>query len=330
MKRFLGCDWGTSTFRLRLYDSIGDCMIGEIHSDEGIARMHTDWKTSCEHNKTIDKVEFFQQYLSKQVELLAGKFKLNLNQLPIIISGMASSSIGMADVPYARLPFATNGSDLVIKRFEAGERFAHEIILISGICSDNDVMRGEETQLLGLSTILTQFEDKHIETTFIFPGTHSKHIQVFNRQVKGFKTFMTGELFNIIRHHSILKDSVQNEETNEFSVVDAAAFKQGLDASKISGILNGLFTVRTNQLFEKLDKKQNFYYLSGLLIGEEINYLLAGQTRQVVLCGGSNLFELYKLALDELNLSTPPFMVPFDMVDNAASAGQNIVFKKLF
>ncbi|MCW3107505.1 MAG: 2-keto-3-deoxy-galactonokinase [Segetibacter sp.] len=326
-KFLLGCDWGTSSFRLRLLDVPGQLVIGEVLSEEGIASMHKSWQDCIRQNDTITKAELFRQYLKKQIGVLSGKYSVNLDNVTILISGMASSSIGMEDIPYAMVPFALDGSEAIIKRLDLEDGFPHQIILISGVASQKDVMRGEETQLIGLLALLEQSGNKPKEGVLIFPGTHSKHIYIQNSQLVNFQTFMTGELFNIMCNYSILKDSVQIDEVNKFSDIDKDAFKSGLQESKSSGILNGLFTVRTNQLFDKLNKKQNAFYLSGLLIGEEMNYLLKNEGFPLILCSGSNLYEFYKLAIDELDLSHRTTIVSFDLADQAALAGQILIFQ---
>ena len=75
-------------------------------------------------------------------------------------------------------------------------------------------------------------------------------------------------------------------------------------------------------------KKQNAFYLSGLLIGEELNYLLENEHLPLILCSGSNLFEFYSRAIDELNLSARTTIVATDIVDKAAVAGQNLIFQE--
>jgi 2-dehydro-3-deoxygalactonokinase len=191
-----------------------------------------------------------------------------------------------------------------------------------------DVMRGEETQLIGLLKLLRHSGSTPTEGLLIFPGTHSKHIYLSERRVVGFKTFMTGELYSVLSKNSILKDSIQNGDMGELSDEDAQAFKAGVKESAATGILNGLFTVRTNQLFSRWEKAQNAFYLSGLLIGEELNYLLKRDELPLILCSGKNLYKYYQLALDELNLSCRTTTVPFELVDMAAVAGQQVIFEK--
>ncbi|MGI8635880.1 MAG: 2-dehydro-3-deoxygalactonokinase [Segetibacter sp.] len=323
----LGCDWGTSSFRLRLLDVPGQSVIGEVVSDMGIAGMYESWQKRNEENKTITREQLFREYLKKQIEELSPHTSVKLEHVTILISGMASSSIGMEDIAYAKVPFAINGSGAIIKRFAATDNFLHDIVLISGVRSENDVMRGEETQVIGLLSLLKSSRGIPQEGVFIFPGTHSKHIYIQNGELLKFQTFMTGELFKVMSQHSILKDSVQVSDLNNFSDDDANAFKLGLQEAKGSNILNGLFTVRTNQLFEKLDKKQNYFYLSGLLIGSEISYFL-NKNIPILLCSGSNLHEYYKLAIDEYDLSESTTIIPNELVDKAALEGQRLIFEK--
>lgn len=322
----MGCDWGTSSFRLRLFNVSEQLVIGEVLSETGIACMHNKWQNS-NGDSTVARGQLFRQYLLKQINVLSNQYDVNLDHVTVLISGMASSSIGMEDIPYAMVPFSLNGSEAVTKRLNAEAAFPHEIILISGVRTENDVMRGEETQLIGLLALLEQLGNKPDEGVLIFPGTHSKHIYIHDGQLMNFQTFMTGELFNLMCNYSILKDSVQTDDVNIFPDADAKAFKLGIRESATAGILNRLFTVRTNQLFEKLDKKQNAFYLSGLLIGEEMNYLLKNKSLPLVLCCGSNLYGFYKLALEELDLLDRTTIIPFDLADKAALAGQNLIFQ---
>ena len=322
MKSYLlGCDWGTSSFRLRLINSQDQQLVGEITSQEGIASTFTAWKKNSEL-KGISRDQFFRQQLKKQVSTLADTVAINLDGVPIIISGMASSSIGMDEVPYATLPFPVDGSQASVKRLDSQEDFPHDILLISGVCSEHDVMRGEETQLIGLLALLDTKEYPINDTIILFPGTHSKHIYIQNQQLINFHTFMTGEVFNLMSHYSILKDSVEPPRSINFAENELDAFKSGIHELNATSILNSLFRVRTNQLFNKLTKRQNALYLSGLLIGSELKTLVDKKNWQLILCSGSNLYELYKLAMHELNLSERTTTISANLLDKATIAGQ--------
>ncbi|MVM28803.1 2-keto-3-deoxy-galactonokinase [Spirosoma sp. HMF4905] len=322
MKSYLlGCDWGTSSFRLRLINSSDVQLIGEITSQEGVANTFTRWKANSE-TKGISREQFFRVQLQRQINLLAKQLAINLDDIPVVISGMASSSIGMDEVPYATLPFPIDGSRASIKRLDTQPDFAHDIILISGVRTEHDVMRGEETQLIGLLALLDNLHLNTEESILLFPGTHSKHIYIQNQQVIDFQTFMTGEVFNLMSHYSILKDSVESTGLAVFDESELKAFKSGINQLTNSSILNSLFRVRTNQLFSQLTKRQNALYLSGLLIGNELKSLLQQPDSQLILCSGNNLYELYKQAMIELNLIGRTITISADLIDKATIAGQ--------
>ncbi|QMW00114.1 2-dehydro-3-deoxygalactonokinase [Spirosoma foliorum] len=322
MKSYLlGCDWGTSSFRLRLITSSDLQLVGEITSQEGVANTFTRWKANSEA-KGISREQFFRVQLQRQINLLAKKLAINLDNIPVVISGMASSSIGMDEVPYATLPFPIDGSRASIKRLNTQADFAHDIILISGVRTEHDVMRGEETQLIGLLTLLENLQFTSEESILIFPGTHSKHIYIKNQQVTDLQTFMTGEVFNLMSHYSILKDSVEPTSLVAFDESGLEAFKRGIHEAHQSSILNSLFRVRTNQLFGQLTKRQNALYLSGLLIGNELKSLLKQPDSQLILCSGNNLYELYKQAIVELHLVNRTITISADLIDKATIAGQ--------
>ena len=320
-KHLLCCDWGTSAFRLRLMTTDEYRCLGEINARSGVAGTFADWKTTGEPNG-VSREQFFRRQLSTYIHRLAGQLGRNLAEIPVIISGMASSSIGMADVPYATLPFATDGSQCSIRHYDQQADFPHEISLIAGVRSQRDVMRGEETQLIGLLSLLNPTDWQTRPSTFIFPGTHSKHIAVQNEQLVKFDTYMTGELFDLMAHQSILADSVDVRGLAHLSASDATVFRQGVRESVGSPLLSSLFTVRTNQLFNKLTKRQNTLYLSGLLIGSELENLSHEPDWQLVLCSGSNLAAFYEWAIHELQLSSRSIIVPPDLTDQAASVGQ--------
>jgi 2-dehydro-3-deoxygalactonokinase len=213
-------------------------------------------------------------------------------------------------------------------RIPADKNFCNEIVLISGVKSDDDVMRGEETQVLGLMSLL-QEEGFHYERAMlILPGTHSKHIQVEGDLISNFQTFMTGEVYELLSKHSILKDSVGEKKSDFFSEDDMDAFKKGIHASANSSMLHNIFSVRTNQLFGLLDKQQNSNYLSGLLIGSELRSLLNKDENHIVLCCSNHLLSFYKLGLQELGLIKQTTILSGEMIDRATIAGQLLILNK--
>jgi 2-dehydro-3-deoxygalactonokinase len=320
----LCCDWGTSSFRLRLVNRTNYKVLAEVNTAEGVAGTFTSWQK----DKNVNRFDFYAQKLLSAIDGLAKSAKINLENVPVIVSGMASSSIGIEEIPYAPLPFATDGSQAPVRLFKNLLGSGTSLILVSGIKSDDDVMRGEETQLIGFFNLSETLQVKSDETIFVFPGTHSKHILVKNGSIIGFQTFMTGEIFNILADHSILKDSIiLNSDPGFKELSNRSAYRTGVEKSGSSNLLNTLFSVRTNQLFSKFTKEQNAFYLSGLLIGYELRQIHNNPLRQVVICSGKHLYKHYKLAAEVLNLRENISFIKPDLIDKATIAGQVQIFK---
>lgn len=322
---FLCCDWGTSTFRLRLAD-IRDCKVmAEVQSKDGIAHIFEAWK----EQRDINRPGFYARELKNKIRGISKDCNLKLSHVPLLVSGMASSSIGIVEIPYAPLPFPIDGSQASLKVFDEIKGLENPLILISGVKSNEDVMRGEETQLIGLLHLKEIAAAESNDAIFVFPGTHSKHIYVKDGSITDFQTFMTGEIFKVLTEYSILKDSVTVNPSLELTGTNLSAFKKGVAFSGASPLLHSLFTVRTNQLFKKLAAEQNSFYLSGLLIGIEIRYLVNKDRRPVVVCSGKNLFEPYKIAFQELGFTSGISFIPPELIDKATIAGQLQIFSAL-
>ena len=302
-EKFISVDWGTSNFRMRLVDTITSEIIEEVTSTKGIKKIYNDWL-----HKRGDREEFFLNFLKKQCI----QFKSSIDDtFKILISGMASSSIGIRELPYAQLPFSSKGESIYLEKINTSI-LKNPIHLISGIKTKDDVIRGEEAQVLGLISD----EDKGETTVFILPGTHSKHIIFKNNSVVDFKTFMTGEVFNVITENTILKNSVCS---GSFESKEQTAFKKGvIKSSKNQSILNTLFNIRTSDLFKERTTTANFYYLSGLLIGEELKTLKTINCNLIKLCAGSNIFELYNVAIKILGLGLKTVIISKETKSNIA------------
>ena len=109
-----------------------------------------------------------------------------------------------------------------------------------------------------------------------------------------------------------------------------SAFKNGVKETQNGvSILNSLFKVRTNTLFGELNNEHNFYFLSGLLIGEELRSLASNRNSRLHLCAGGKLYKLYKTAIEVLELNKTTSIVPEDVVDSSVIRGQSILLNSL-
>lgn len=321
--RFLSCDWGTSTFRLRLIEVTTRRVIAERRGEQGIATTYSAWKSAA--GKPVDRWNHFTRTLENQLALMAKEIGANLAGLPLVISGMASSSMGMLELPYRELPLALDGSELCVEQLAAHEDFPHAIVLVSGVRSHNDVMRGEETQLIGASAIEgADHAVAECTRVFVFPGTHSKHVEVRGAYAVALKTYMTGEFFELLSSQSILAKSVASG-SNISEPEHLASFDQGVRAGAADNLLHAAFRARTRALLENSTPAANYHYLSGLLIGTELREL-STQDTDITLVGADPLRAAYQRAFQVLGARSP---LAVHDADECLIAGQLMIATRL-
>jgi len=288
MLTFLSCDWGTSQFRLRLV--VGTRVTREVVSARGVATLAN----------APDRPPAFRRVLRSAIRQLGPA----AHGLPVVISGMAASSIGWRELPYAQLPFALDGQNVVADIVAPG------VVLLSGVRSATDVMRGEETELIGLARVHAL-----ARATVILPGTHSKHVQVAQGHVVDFQTFLTGELYAVLSNQSVLRHSVDGPVD-----VSRPAFAAGVHAAATLPLTAGLFQVRARQLLQAAPAGDGAAFLSGLLIGAEWQAVPARQP--VVLCAGPAVARLYVAAARHLGFGSRVKVVKPATVKMLATLGQ--------
>jgi 2-dehydro-3-deoxygalactonokinase len=293
MSKFLSCDWGTSSFRLRLIDTETGEVCGETKSDMGIAVTWQQWINTG--RPELERILFYTGILDEAIGRLPTRIDVDM---PVILSGMASSSIGLAELPYQQFPFHWDLKQMFIQKITGLEPFRHPLYLVSGFRTDDDVMRGEETMLLGFDLL---DDDGKV---FIFPGTHSKHVLVKQKTAIDFKTYMTGELFNLLAEKSILRTAISMGK-------DERSFTEGFYESRDGNLLHKLFKIRSRQLLHQTNPASNYQWLSGLLIGMELKDL-SGTDFPVYLVCGESLKDAYQLGLELLNKKGQLFYIPDD------------------
>ncbi|CAG9222511.1 2-dehydro-3-deoxygalactonokinase [Paraburkholderia tropica] len=282
----IGLDWGTSSLRAYLFDATGG-VLDSRHSASGI--MHLP--------KPRESGGFDEVF-----ESLCGDW-LNAHAVPVIAAGMVGSAQGWAEAPYVAAP-ANCGPLIGALKTVCSSRGA-AIHIVPGIIEHGafpNVMRGEETQIFG--ALAAQPELGAGGKTLIgLPGTHAKWAFVVDGHIERFLTFMTGEVFAVLRDYTILGRTM-----HPCAGSDDEAFLRGVDMAVhcgATGVLSTIFSTRTLGLTGELRPEQQSDYLSGLLIGHELAGLsnhLAGEDStlddwKLGLIGGADLCERYRTAL---------------------------------
>ena len=221
----------------------------------------------------------------------------------VVICGMAGARQGWLEAPYAETPASLR--ELLSRSVRpqgADARFSPRIL--PGVCQrapgHEDVMRGEETQLLGLLALKPGFEG-----TAILPGTHTKWVENRGGRVVRFSSAMTGELYEILSQHSVLRHSFAGETIGP-ATEDGLA--EGLAAGLAHPELLSALAFRTRAAALLSGKGADWCsgYLSGLLVGTEVgghrDWLAAGQA--VPLIGSTRFGRLYGAALKQIGIDS--------------------------
>jgi 2-dehydro-3-deoxygalactonokinase len=314
--RFISCDWGTSNLRLRLFDQEEERVVAEVSSSEGVR--HAFERAGVRGSA---RQRAYIEILARAVERLQQRAGVSLDRADLIVSGMASSSLGIEELPYARLPFSLAGDDLVQRTLATRLPRGQRVTLVSGVRSDTDVMRGEETQLIGLHQRLPLCDGTAL---YVLPGTHSKHALVENGSLLNFHTYLTGELFEAVIGHTVLHQSVAAPEAG----FAEEPFRAGVLACAEGSLLNALFRGRTNTLFERFDRTENHWFLSGAVIGAELSPLAARRPARIRLSAGSTLRPLYECAADALGIAELVESVPVEVAEESVVWGQLALLRR--
>ncbi len=319
-KIIIGCDWGTSSFRLRVTRIQDGKPLAESASSDGVSVVYQDWVNSPKEF-SVAQTAWFVKFLAAKITDLVQSLKTSVCIEAVVVSGMASSTIGIVELPYATTIFPLSGQHVIYKKIEAGYANPYPVYIISGLRHKDEVMRGEETQLIGLAEMIKDLNSG--VCTCILPGTHSKHIKIRKGNITAFSTCITGELFNLLRRHGVIGKSVAElSSTGMLSESAKSAFQDGVKTSIGNNLLNTIFRVRTNQLFNRLTKTENYYFLSGLLIGAELQDLVTEPGEQLILAAGDNITAFYQEAIRILKPQTDSRIMDPKEVEAAAMLGQ--------
>jgi 2-dehydro-3-deoxygalactonokinase len=229
--------------------------------------------------------------------------------LPVLMAGMVGARTGWAEAPYCDLSEGPVGVTHLAARLTAVPApAAASVHIVPGVMRRGiegaDVMRGEETQVMGL--------DEGADGPVLLPGTHCKWVELQDGRIAAFRTAMTGELFAAVSRHTILADTLEEAASPEEA---AAGFAEGLALAKRlerpGDLLHRLFGIRAAVLCGDLAATRAGDLLSGLLIGAEVAALAADRPVQVL--GTDALAERYATALTFFGVAhdlAPPDATP--------------------
>ncbi len=290
-------DWGTSSFRLWIVDRDGS-VLAERRSGDGM--------------QSIGNPEGFPGVMESHLaEVQAG------DDLPVVVCGMAGARQGWVEARYVDAPARL---DSLIAKAVRVPGVARDVRILPGVAQRSadhpDVMRGEETQLLGAAV------GASASRLFCMPGTHSKWVALNKGAINEFATFMTGELFDLLARESILVHAIKSTRIDPDDPEFGAAVEAGL--VRPADIANRIFEIRPSQLLGFSPAGGGAARLSGLLIGVEIAGAVArfGDFAEVDLLAAGALSSLYARALEIAGKMVRPHDADTAVRDGLCVAGR--------
>ena len=291
----IGLDWGSS--RLRAYRlSRAGAVLEARASDGGASRLAVGAAPG-------DRAALFERHLRELIAdwLVPGR--------PMIACGMVGSAHGWREAAYVSCPVEIDELHRHLMPVRGGEGL--ELWIVPGASYRPtgiapDVMRGEETQVVG---VLAQDAAWAAGASIVLPGTHSKWVRIVDGKLVSFATRMTGELFDLLRSHSVLSRSLVDS-----TELDRDEFERGIAAARDApggDLSHLLFGVRTLHLFGERTPIALTDYLSGLLIGHELASGLAQAPVELplVLVGDERLCRRYQIGLETFGRSVSAILV---------------------
>ena len=264
---FIAVDWGTTNRRAYRIDNHGQ-PTDEFEDHKGVM--------SVPSNGFPEAV---------------AEIRKRLGDLPMLLAGMIGSNRGWQEAPYVSTPASID--ELTKGLVWVSDREA----IVPGVSyigeGRADVMRGEEVQLLGAVAAGKVDPDALV----CHPGTHNKWAVLRKGYIQSFRTVMTGELFSLLKEHSILADLLQGEVSASDAFREAAHY-----AIYHEALPADLFAVRARVLLGQAKKEDAASYASGLLIGADVRIGLSEPMgAEVVVIGRPDLTKLYAVAVGQSN-----------------------------
>jgi len=281
---FLALDWGTTNLRAWVVSEDGEAG-PRLELPRGVSKLGPGEPAICLRDVV--------------------RPALKAEHLPTVICGMAGSTLGWVEVPYSDCP--ADAASLAASLYWI-EHEDPPVAIVPGVRGPGvdggpDVMRGEETQVIGW---LAQDQSRRQGRRLLcHPGTHAKWVLVEDGRIVRFVTAMTGELFSVLTRHSVLRCDDGPD--------DPSAFAQGLEtAGDGSALAARLFTARARVVGGgDLKPEAVGSFISGLLIGSDVAstpaLLKARTPSPIALIGDAKLCAAYATAMTHYGLASQIF-----------------------
>jgi 2-dehydro-3-deoxygalactonokinase len=254
----------------------------------------------------------------------------------VIAAGMITSPLGLAEVPHVPTPAGLNELAAATRQYSFPEITDLPILLVPGARSGprpcdpetvgtTDVMRGEETLLIGLRALGLIAP----RSTLLNLGSHWKVIEFDGRaRIASSVTSMTGELIHTAQTQTVLASSVPQTPP---SLIDQTWLEAGMREQRRSGLARALFCVRLLEQGSDGSAEQRLSFLIGAFLASDMDALVSrglfDSAGKVVIAGGGVIAEAWRRALTQNSMRA--IALNDSEVENALLTGFRRIFSAL-
>lgn len=238
----------------------------------------------------------------------------------ILASGMITCEFGLVELPHTVLPAGIDELHNVMHEVVLEDISDIPFVFMRGVktameqLESSDMMRGEETELMGV------FRD---EAVYILPGSHSKIIKTdADGKIVGFATMLTGEMFAALSQGTILKDAVM---LSDFAI-EKESLLRGYNYCLKNGINDALFKVRILKNIFKKEPSEIYNFFMGIILCDEVQYVLGQNPPKIVIGGKQQIKEALATILRELT-SAQVVEIPENEVAASSSLGMIRIYE---
>lgn len=284
MRYYLTVDGGTTNTRVSLVcdNKILDTVriaLGARASIDGAAPLKNALRAAI--------ADLLSRYAVREAEITS-----------ILASGMITSEFGLCELPHLNAPAGIAELHRAMHRTSLLDVSPIPFVFLRGVkcaggtLSTTDMMRGEETELIGL------MKDRATPALYVLPGSHSKLIETdAEGRITRFSTMLTGEMIASLSSATILRDAVDLS----LSTLDRDALLQGCSYAREHGINEALFKVRILKNILRATPCEVYSFFLGCVLSDEISAILASSVRRVVIGGRAQIKEATREILQSLS-----------------------------
>lgn len=312
MANYLTIDGGTTNTRVNL---VLDGMIAD------------SLKLNIGVKMNVDGSEKYKQEIKSGIETLLKNNEISESYIErIICSGMITSELGLCPLEHLVVPCGINELHDGLHEVTFDEISKIPFVFVRGvrtkcdILENSDIMRGEETELIGIT------DKTEPESLYVLPGSHSKLIYTDDvGRICGFSTELSGELIDAVANNTILKENIDLKQ-NDF---DEEYLQKGYVYARDNGVNAGFFKVRILKTRFSCNDNQLYSFFIGVALSTEIESIIKSAAKKVVI-GGKKQLKLPMATLLENNSAKEVVCVSDDIAANAATYGMIKIYERGF